>query len=62
MAHARHVIESWRIEYNAQRPNSWLGDLTPEEFAKTGLPRREGARLLIDNPPWPRRLSMHEKD
>ena len=39
-----------------------LGDLTPEGFAKTGLPRREGGRLLIDNPPWPRRLSIHEKD
>lgn len=34
MAHARRVIESWRIEYNTERPHSSLDDLTPEEFAK----------------------------
>ena len=34
MAHARRVIESWRIEYNTERPHSSLNDLTPEEFAK----------------------------
>jgi putative transposase len=37
MAHARRVIERWRIEYNTERPHSSLGDLTPEEFAKNGL-------------------------
>jgi len=36
MAHARRVIEHWRIEYNTERPHSSLGDLTPEEFAKSG--------------------------
>jgi putative transposase len=36
MAHARRVIEAWRIEYNTERPHSSLGDLTPEEFAKRG--------------------------
>lgn len=35
MAHARGVIEKWRIEYNTERPHSSLGDLTPEQFAKT---------------------------
>ena len=34
MAHARQVIERWRIEYNTERPHSSLGDLKPEEFAK----------------------------
>jgi putative transposase len=33
MAHAREVIEAWRIEYNTERTHSSLGDLTPEEFA-----------------------------
>lgn len=33
LAHAKRVIESWRIEYNTERPHSSLGDLTPEEFA-----------------------------
>ena len=34
LAHARNVIEAWRIEYNTERPHSSLGDLTPEEFAR----------------------------
>lgn len=29
---ARDKIESWRLDYNAFRPHSSLGDLTPEEF------------------------------
>jgi putative transposase len=36
MAHARRVIEDWRIEYNTERPHSSLGQLTPEQFAKNG--------------------------
>ena len=35
LAHARNVIEAWRIEYNTERPHSSLGNLTPEEFAQT---------------------------
>lgn len=30
---ARVKIETWRREYNSQRPHSSLGNLTPEEFA-----------------------------
>ena len=32
MAHAREVIERWRIEYNTERPHSSLGNVPPEEF------------------------------
>ena len=35
LAHARRVIEAWRIEYNTEQPLSSLGNLTPEEFAQT---------------------------
>jgi putative transposase len=28
-------IEAWREDYNCKRPHSSLGDLTPEQFAKT---------------------------
>jgi putative transposase len=35
MAHARSVIEAWRIEYNTERPHSSLGNRTPEEFASS---------------------------
>jgi putative transposase len=34
LAHARSIIEDWRIEYNTERPHSSLGNLTPAEFAK----------------------------
>lgn len=46
IAHARRVIEGWRIEYNTERPHSSLGDLTPEQFAKRSLTRTEQAMLL----------------
>jgi putative transposase len=32
LADARRVIEAWRQDYNAVRPHSALGHLTPEEF------------------------------
>jgi putative transposase len=37
MAHARYMIESWRKEYNTERPHSSLGDLPPEQFAGGSL-------------------------
>jgi len=37
MRHARQVIEDWRQEYNAQRPHSSLGYLTPKQFADSFL-------------------------
>jgi transposase InsO family protein len=33
---AKIVIESWRVEYNTERPHSSLGNITPEEFASRG--------------------------
>ncbi len=46
LAHARSLIESWRLDYNAYRPHKALGNLTPEEFARglqTMLPLRLSA-------------------
>ena len=40
LAHARSIIEAWRIEYNTERPHSSLGNRTPQEFAHR--PDREG--------------------
>jgi putative transposase len=34
MAHARSVIETWRREYNEERPKKGLGRLTPAAYAK----------------------------
>ena len=30
---AREKVESWRDDYNKERPHSALNNLTPEEFA-----------------------------
>jgi putative transposase len=35
LAHAQLVIESWRREYNEERPKKRLGGLTPAAYAKT---------------------------
>ncbi len=34
LAEARVILESWRVEYNEERPHSSLGKLTPGEFAR----------------------------
>ncbi len=34
LAHAQLVIESWRLEYNDERPKKSLGGLTPAAYAK----------------------------
>ncbi len=34
LAHARAVIETWRREYNEERPKRSLGGLTPAQYAK----------------------------
>ncbi len=34
LAHARAVIETWRREYNEERPKKSLGGLTPAQYAK----------------------------
>jgi transposase InsO family protein len=34
LAHARAVIETWRREYNEERPKASLSVLTPARYAK----------------------------
>jgi putative transposase len=34
MAHARAIIERWRVEYNTERPHGALGYLTPKQCAQ----------------------------
>ena len=33
LAHARRVLAAWRADYNAARPHTSLGGLTPIEYA-----------------------------
>jgi hypothetical protein len=42
LTEARIIIESWRAEYNTERPHISLGNQTPVEFAARDL---EGSRL-----------------
>jgi FkbM family methyltransferase len=50
MAQARRIIETWRAEYNTERPHSSLGDLTPEEYADRGIAQpREALSLTADS-------------
>lgn len=39
LAHARAVIETWRREYNEERPKKSLGGLTPSQHATTLVAR-----------------------
>src|SRR6266404_9973550 len=40
LAEARRLIEAWRIDYNAERPHSSLGYLTPNEYVANWLATR----------------------
>jgi putative transposase len=40
---ARAKIESWRVDYNHQRPHSSLGNLTPSEYFRRGQQRTNEA-------------------
>jgi putative transposase len=40
---AREQIERWRVDYNAHRPHSSLGNLTPSEFASRSQSNRPSA-------------------
>jgi putative transposase len=37
MRHAREIVAAWRDDYNAERPHSSLGYLTPNQFAGSFL-------------------------
>ena len=43
MEDAREKIEAWRVDYNARRPHSSLGHLTPNEF----VAQRQAERTAI---------------
>jgi transposase InsO family protein len=40
----RIIIETWRIDYNRNRPHSSLGNLTPEEYAEQERVRQPETR------------------
>jgi transposase InsO family protein len=48
---AKVVVESWRIEYNQQRPHSSLGYQTPEEFAARALTTLRPTASAASEPP-----------
>jgi putative transposase len=45
LAHARRIVEDWRLDYNQERPHSSLRNLTPEEFRQGYIKRLEPVGL-----------------
>jgi len=45
LAHARVVIETWRREYNEERPKKGLGGLTPAAYAPQLTARTKAAKV-----------------
>ena len=39
LAHTRQIVEAWRLDYNAVRPHSSLGNVSPTEFEQCNLDR-----------------------
>ena len=48
---ARKEIETWRQDYNQQRPHSALGYRTPVEFAAEVAAQRASPPMLVALPP-----------
>ena len=45
---AREKIEEWRQDYNANRPHSSLGKVSPEEFAAKDRPMETGLTRTLE--------------
>ena len=45
LAHARTIIETWRREYNEERPKKGLGGLTPAAYAQQLTARMKTAKV-----------------
>jgi putative transposase len=54
---ARRKIETWRIQYNRERPHSSLGNLTPEEFASQAVLDPGGSALARTARPAQRQMA-----
>jgi putative transposase len=54
LAHARAALGDWRRDYNAVRPHSRIGWLTPDAYAETfPVQRGQGAAVAEASAPWP---------
>jgi putative transposase len=42
---ARRIVETWRVEYNRERPHSSLGNQTPEAFRRSITERKDPVGL-----------------
>jgi putative transposase len=45
VAHAQAIIETWRREYNEERPKKGLGGLTPAAYAEQLTARMQTAKV-----------------
>ena len=54
LTQARAALEEWRRDYNAVRPHSRIGWLTPDAYAAQFFRQRgQGAALTAGSAPWP---------
>jgi putative transposase len=54
LAQAKAVLEEWRLDYNAVRPHSSIGWLTPDAYAETfTVQRGQGAAISTGSPSPP---------
>jgi len=59
LAHARTVIEAWRVHYNTNRPHSALGYQTPAAYLAT---RAASLELHMGSAPLPFRSMINTED
>src|SRR3954465_12373674 len=51
---ARAALDEWRRDYNAVRPHSSIGWLTPDAYAEQfSMQRGQAAALSTGSAPWP---------
>jgi putative transposase len=61
LPHARAVLEAWRHDYNAERPHSKLGWMTPRAYA-SALSGETGRDAALRCGSAPRPLATHETE
>jgi transposase InsO family protein len=49
LRHAKVIIDTWRREYNEERPKKSLGGLTPAAYAKTLALKSKSVTLTLDS-------------